>query len=104
MEGRDGDQGRGGSRAMRALRRAVGLGVACWVALVLAATVALAADAPRPEDDGTFRPTVLVRKGRAQGSGTVIASDRAGSLVLTAAHVVEDPGPLRVELHRYNLG
>ena len=59
-----------------------------------------------PDDDRTFRPTVIVRKGTGQGSGTVIASVPGTTLVLTAAHVaLADPaGELRVELHRYNLG
>jgi S1-C subfamily serine protease len=57
-----------------------------------------------PSDDWTFRPTVLVRRGSAQGSGTIIASVDGQTLVLTAAHVVEDTGPIAVELHRYNLG
>ncbi len=61
-------------------------------------------DRPMPEDDGTFRPTVLVRKGWAQGSGTVIASVKGETLVLTAAHVVKGRGRPHVELHRSNLG
>jgi S1-C subfamily serine protease len=64
----------------------------------------LPADRPIPSDDQTFRPTVLIRKGAAQGSGTVVASVPGETLVLTAAHVVEGSGPIRVELHRYNLG
>jgi len=61
-------------------------------------------DAPMPEDDATYRPTVVVRKGSALGTGTIIASVEGETLILTAAHVVEDPGPLHVELFRYNLG
>lgn len=57
-----------------------------------------------PDDDLTFRPTVMVRKKASQGSGTVIASVEGETLILTAAHVVEGSGPLWVELHRYNLG
>ncbi|HZW30778.1 MAG TPA: serine protease [Isosphaeraceae bacterium] len=57
-----------------------------------------------PSDDWTFRPTVVVRRGSSQGSGTIIASIEGATLVLTAAHVVSDPGPITVELHRYNLG
>jgi S1-C subfamily serine protease len=57
-----------------------------------------------PSDDWTFRPTVVVRRGNAQGSGTIIASIEGATLVLTAAHVVSEPGPITVELHRYNLG
>jgi S1-C subfamily serine protease len=57
-----------------------------------------------PSDDWTFRPTVLVRRGSAQGSGTIIASVEGQTLILTAAHVVEDTGPIAIELHRYNLG
>jgi S1-C subfamily serine protease len=78
--------------------------IAGFLVATMLAAPALAADRPSPEDDRTFRPTVLVRKGMAQGSGTLIASVEGESLVLTAAHVVEDPGPLQVELHRYNLG
>lgn len=57
-----------------------------------------------PADDWTFRPTVLVRRGTSQGSGTIIASVDSETLVLTAAHVIRDTGPIAVELHRYNLG
>jgi S1-C subfamily serine protease len=57
-----------------------------------------------PADDWTYRPTVVVRRGTAQGSGTIIASVEGETLVLTAAHVVHDRGPIAVELHRYNLG
>jgi S1-C subfamily serine protease len=55
-------------------------------------------------DDSTYRPTVVVRRGTSQGSGTIIASVDGETLVLTAAHVVQDRGPIVVELHRYNLG
>jgi S1-C subfamily serine protease len=56
-------------------------------------------------DDQTFRPTVVLRCGRAQGSGTIIASVDGATLVLTAAHVLlEGQGTPEVELHRYNLG
>jgi S1-C subfamily serine protease len=57
-----------------------------------------------PSDDWTFRPTVVVRRGTSQGSGTIIASVDGETLVLTAAHVVRETGPIAVELHRYNLG
>jgi len=57
-----------------------------------------------PSDNWTYRPTVLVRRGTSQGSGTIIASVEGETLVLTAAHVVHDRGPVVVELHRYNLG
>ncbi|MHB1560330.1 MAG: S1 family peptidase, partial [Isosphaeraceae bacterium] len=57
-----------------------------------------------PGDDWTFRPTVLVRRGTSQGSGTIIASVDGQTLVLTAAHVIRDTGPISIELHRYNLG
>lgn len=57
-----------------------------------------------PSDDWTFRPTVVVRRGPSQGSGTIIASVDGQTLVLTAAHVVGEAGPISVELHRYNLG
>jgi S1-C subfamily serine protease len=56
-----------------------------------------------PSDDWTYRPTVIVRRGTSQGSGTIIASVDGLTLVLTAAHVVKDQGPILVELHRYNL-
>jgi S1-C subfamily serine protease len=66
-------------------------------------------NAPRraalPADDWTYRPTVVVRRGTSQGSGTIIASVEGETLVLTAAHVLKkDKGPVWVELHRYNLG
>jgi S1-C subfamily serine protease len=57
-----------------------------------------------PSDDWTYRPTVLVRRGKNQGSGTIIASIERETLVLTAAHVVQGKGPIIVELHRFNLG
>jgi hypothetical protein len=57
-----------------------------------------------PTDDETFRPTVVVRRGKSQGSGTIIASLDEETLVLTAAHVVRAKGAIIVELHRYNLG
>ena len=55
-------------------------------------------------DKWTFRPTVLVRRGSSQGTGTIIASLDGETLVLTAAHVIRGHGPISVELHRYNLG
>jgi S1-C subfamily serine protease len=57
-----------------------------------------------PSDNWTYRPTVLIRRGTSQGSGTVIASVEGLTLVLTAAHVLKAEGPVIVELHRYNLG
>lgn len=85
--------------------RYLGIGLTMgWVAVVTVIAASPAADRPRPADDWTFRPTVIIRKGNAQGSGSVIASVRGETLVLTAAHVVEERGPLKVELHRYNLG
>lgn len=60
--------------------------------------------APKPGDDATFRPTVMVRCGSSVGSGTVIASVEGETLVLTASHVVEGAGPVHVELNRFNLG
>jgi S1-C subfamily serine protease len=60
---------------------------------------------PTPADDHTFRPTVVVRSGQAQGSGTIIASVDGETLVLTAAHVVfEGKRTPEVEFHRYNVG
>src|SRR5262245_3387813 len=61
-------------------------------------------DLPLESDSLTFRPTVLIRRGSSQGSGTIIASLDADTLVLTASHVVRGTGPIQVELHRYNLG
>jgi len=61
-------------------------------------------DAVLPSDDWTFRPTVMIRRGTSQGTGTVIASVDGETLVLTAAHVVRGRDPLTIELHRYNLG
>lgn len=87
--------------------RAWGLGIGlavCWIAAAMAVAASPAADRPRPEDDWTFRPTVIIRRGNAQGSGSVVSSVEGETLILTAAHVVEDRGPLKVELHRYNLG
>jgi len=61
-------------------------------------------DVVRVSDNWTFRPTVLVRRGSSQGTGTIIASLDGETLVLTAGHVVRGRGPITVELHRYNLG
>jgi S1-C subfamily serine protease len=61
-------------------------------------------DIPLESDNLTFRPTVLVRRGNSQGSGTIIASLEDDTLILTASHVVRGNGPIHVELHRYNLG
>ena len=61
-------------------------------------------DIPLESDNLTFRPTVLIRRGTSQGSGTIIASLDADTLILTASHVVRGTGPIQVELHRYNLG
>jgi S1-C subfamily serine protease len=61
-------------------------------------------DTPRPGDDATYRPTVMIRKGKALGTGTIIASVEGETLILTASHVVEESGSLHVELFRYNLG
>ncbi len=66
--------------------------------------VAAKRDVVLPSDDATFRPTVVIRRGTSQGTGTIIATAADSSLVLTAAHVVQDSGPLVVELHRYNVG
>ena len=60
--------------------------------------------APPPGNDQTYRPTVMVRKGTSQGSGTVIASVPGETLVLTASHVLEADGSPYIEVHRYNLG
>jgi S1-C subfamily serine protease len=57
-----------------------------------------------PADDSTYRPTVIVRRGTSQGSGTIIASVDGATLVSTAAHVVKSEGQVFVELHRYNVG
>ncbi len=79
--------------------------IAGWAVVLLAlGPAAGAVDGPRPGDDATYRPTVMVRKGSALGTGTVIASVEGETLILTAWHVVDGPGPLHVELFRYNLG
>jgi S1-C subfamily serine protease len=62
-------------------------------------------DPPVASDDQTFRPTVVIRRGNTQGSGSVIASIDGETLILTVAHVVNGgSGDVFVELHRYNLG
>ena len=70
----------------------------------LATGLVAAPDSPRPGDDVTFRPTVMVHKGKAVGTGTVISSLEGETLVLTACHVIDEPGPLTVDLNRFNLG
>jgi S1-C subfamily serine protease len=80
-------------------------GFAALVGFVVSLIPALeAADIPRPEDDATYRPTVMIRRGKSLGTGTIIASTEGETLVLTASHVVADPGAVFVELFRYNLG
>lgn len=66
-------------------------------------------DSERPKvgkvsDDITFRPTVIVRRGNSQGSGTLIASEPEDTWVLTAWHVINADGQPLIELHRYNVG
>ena len=64
-----------------------------------------AADLPRPGDDATFRPTVMIRRDNSLGTGTIIASVEGETLVLTASHVVsKTTGTIIVELFRYNFG
>jgi S1-C subfamily serine protease len=93
----------------------VGVGVALGLALVSGGAGPPAAAPARttpstskravPADDRTFRPTVIIRKGNSQGSGTIIASLDGETLVLTASHVVfEGTDPVTVELQRYNFG
>ncbi len=75
------------------------------VALALASGAILAGqDAPKPGDDATFRPTVMIHRGSNLGTGTLIASVEGETLVLTASHVLDEQGPVSVELFRYNLG
>ncbi len=88
-------------RSRRGGRAGFLLGLAAWLAL---APSLGALDAPRPGDDATYRPTVMIRKGNAVGSGTIIASVEDETLILTASHVVDEPGPLHVDLYRFNLG
>ena len=63
-------------------------------------------DRPKISRNLTFRPTVIIRKGNSQGSGTVIVSKPGESLILTASHVAraKEKGPILVEVHRYNMG
>lgn len=88
-----------GGRAARAL-----LIAALALVFVGVDRSAVGRDPVRPGDDWTFRPTVMVRRGTSQGTGTVIASVDGETLILTAGHVVRGHDPLIVELHRYNLG
>ncbi len=60
--------------------------------------------AGKVSDDVTFRPTVIVRRGHSQGSGTLIASEPEDTWVLTAWHVINTDGQALIELHRYNVG
>lgn len=72
--------------------------------MVLSAHASEPHSRPIPGDDATYRPTVRVRQGHSIGTGTIIASVEGETLILTASHVVEDSGPLFVELFRFNLG
>ncbi len=88
----------------------------CWAGVSVPAWAQRPADPPRASrvrpmvnrptkaDNLTFRPTVKLRKGNACGTGSLIASVPGETLILTAAHVVEGPGELIVEFHRYNVG
>src|SRR6185437_5818004 len=102
-----------GAKVRRHGRSAAFLGLAAWLVIdpTLSGTgdsptrrAIAATDAPRPGDDATYRPTVMIRKGKALGTGTMIASVEDETLVLTASHVVEGSGPIHVELFRYNMG
>jgi S1-C subfamily serine protease len=84
-----------------------------WLILLLLATtsgfflvpISRADDPPRGlPRDLTFRPTVIVLRGKSQGSGTIIASVPGETLVLTAAHVLDSDDQTFVELHRQNFG
>jgi S1-C subfamily serine protease len=67
--------------------------------------VASGDEPPKPlSRDLTFRPTVIVLRGKSQGSGTIVASVPGETLVLTAAHVIESDEQTFVEFHRQNLG
>jgi S1-C subfamily serine protease len=81
-----------------------GLGLVFLVVAWLAPGLVAVPGSPKPGDDGTFRPTVMVHKGKAVGTGTVISSLEGETLVLTACHVIDEPGPLTVDLNRFNLG
>src|SRR5258708_38995203 len=78
-----------------------------WLASALVVVAGLATglvaapDGPKPGDDMTFRPTVMVHKGKAVGTGTVISSLEGETLILTACHVIDEPGPLTVDLNRF---
>ncbi len=86
-------------------RQLVGIALACAIPVpAMADGPPAATPTPPPGHDLTFRPTVIVRRGKHQGSGTVIASIPGESLVLTASHVLEGDGALYIEVHRYNLG
>lgn len=88
-----------------AVGAASAMGLAGWLALLAAVEpMARGGEPSGPGRDLTFRPTVMVRRGTGQGSGTVIASAPGETLVLTAAHVLEGDGPPYIEVHRYNLG
>ena len=54
--------------------------------------------------DATYRTTVVVRKGSALGTGVIVGSVEGETLILTAAHVIEEPGPLSIQIFPYNLG
>lgn len=94
----------GRDRRAAASRRSETSGVGVGVGVGLATARLHSPRSLSPADDWTFRPTVLVRRGTSQGSGTIIASVNGETLVLTAAHVIRDTGPISIELHRYNLG
>ena len=61
-------------------------------------------DASPAGRDVSYRTTVVVRKGPALGTGVIVGSVAGETLIVTAAHVIEDPGPLSVQIFPYNLG
>jgi S1-C subfamily serine protease len=79
-----------------------------WYALAAFVTGIIGASTASPEEPArgpdVVRPTVQIRNGDRRGSATVIASIPDETWILTAAHVVEKPSQLRVELHRFNFG
>src|SRR3954451_25140732 len=79
-----------------------------WYALAAFVTGIIGASTALPEDPArgpdVVRPTVQIRNGDRRGSATVISSVPDETWILTAAHVVEKPSQLKVELHRFNFG
>lgn len=78
--------------------------IALALSTLVAAAPPLAEDQLTPQQLNIIRATVVIKGGPNRGSGTIIASVKGETLILTAWHVVSGQDQPVVALHRYNLG